>query len=81
MNENTVNSQFNPASGSENFAIYEQVRIPLEYEDPWMKGKKVPMDAEAFGYELQNFLLSNFQIVSKVDPIGLGEVNVIIGTK
>ena len=74
--ENAVNGNFNLSDASENFAQFEQVRIPLFDE----KGRA--MDARSFVNGLRKYLsAAPFNITSKVMLRGLGEANLILGEK
>lgn len=73
LDENTVNSSFNLSDASENFAMFEQVRIPLTNE----KGRS--LDARNFISGLQKYLKSKYDIPSKLMVRGLGETNLILG--
>lgn len=72
----TVNGVFNLSDGTENFAQFEQVRIPL-YDD---KGSS--MDARAFATQLRKYLQKEpFGITAKVMQRGLGEAIIVLGEK
>ena len=74
--KHTVNGMFNLSDGTESFAQFEQVRIPL-FND---KGRA--MDARAFATELRKYLEeAPFNITSKVMVRGLGEAVVVLGEK
>ncbi len=76
LQKNCVNGTFNLSDGTESFAQFEQVRIPL-FDD---KGKA--MDARAFATKLRKYLQQPpFSITSKVMVRGLGEAIVILGEK
>lgn len=76
MRENTVKGAFNLSDGTENFAQFEQVRIPL-FDD---KGRA--MDARAFATALRKHLqASPYGITSKVMVRGLGEAVIVLGEK
>lgn len=76
MRENTVNGNFNLSDGSESFAQFEQVRIPLKD----MNG--VAMDARSFATALRKHLAkAPYNITSKVIIRGLGEAVLILGEK
>lgn len=76
MQKNTVNGSFNLSDGTESFAQFEQVRIPL-LDD---KGKA--MDARAFATKLRKYLQqSPYNITSKVMVRGLGEAVIVLGEK
>ena len=71
-----MNGTFNLSDGTESFAQFEQVRIPL-FDD---KGKDI--DARAFATKLRKYLQQPpFSITSKVMVRGLGEAIVILGEK
>lgn len=73
MDDNTVNSSYNLSDASENFAQFEQVRIPLFNES----GRAV--DARQFISGLQRHLKNTYNIPSKIIIRGLGEANLILG--
>lgn len=76
MQEHTVGQQFNLSDATENFAIFEQVRIPLKDK------RGLNMDARAFARELQKFLGKQpFGITSKLMVRGLGESILVLGEK
>ncbi len=76
LQKNCVNSAYNLSDGTESFAQFEQVRIPLQDE----KGKA--MDARAFATSLRKFLQQEpYNITSKVIIRGLGEAIIILGEK
>lgn len=76
LQKNCVNSAFNLSDGSESFAQFEQVRIPLEDE----KGKA--MDARAFATLLRKYLAKPpYNITAKVMQRGLGEAILVLGEK
>ena len=75
LNENTVNSNYNLSDASENFAIFEQVHIPLQNKD----GRAI--DARLYVSGLQKFLKSEYDIPSKLMIRGLGEANLILGNQ
>ena len=76
MRDNTVNSSFNLSDGTETFAQFEQVRIPL------FDQKGAAMDARAFATALRKYLQKQpYDITSKVVMRGLGEAIVILGEK
>ena len=76
LQKNCVNGAFNLSDGTESFAQFEQVRIPLEDE----KGKAV--DARAFATLLRKYLAKPpFNITAKVMQRGLGEAILVLGEK
>ena len=76
LRNNCVNSAFNLSDGTESFAQFEQVRIPLEDE----KGKT--MDARAFATLLRKHLAKPpYNITAKVMQRGLGEAILVLGEK
>lgn len=76
LTEHTVNSAYNYSDGTETFAQFEQVRIPLFDE----RGRA--MDARAFATELRKYLQKPpYNITSKVMTRGLGEAIVVLGEK
>ena len=76
MRDNTVKAAFNLSDGTESFAEFEQVRIPLKDD----KGRA--MDARAFATSLRKHLAKPpYNITSKVVVRGLGEAILILGEK
>lgn len=76
LNDNTVNKSFNLTDGTENFAQFEQVRVPF-YDS-----KNNPIDARNFANQLRKYLkAAPYEIVSKVIIRGLGEAIVVLGEK
>ena len=76
IRQNTVNSSFNLSDGTESFAQFEQVRIPLKDKN----GKA--MDARAFATSLRKHQQkAPYNIASKVIIRGLGEAIIILGEK
>lgn len=76
MRENTVNGSFNLSDGTESFAQFEQIRIPLKDK----RGNA--MDARAFATALRKHLQkAPYNITSKVVIRGLGEAILILGEK
>lgn len=75
LHKNTINASFNLSDATENFAQFEQVRIPLMDAD----GKA--LDARGFATQLRKFLTKEYGITSKVMTRGLGEGILVIGEK
>lgn len=76
IRENTINSAFNLSDGTETFAQFEQVRIPLKDKN----GNA--LDARAFATSLRKYLAKPpYNITSKVIIRGLGEAVLILGEK
>lgn len=76
LQKNSVSGAFNLSDGTESFAQFEQVRIPL-FDD---NGRA--MDARAFATRLRKYLQQPpFNITSKVMVRGLGEAIVVLGEK
>ena len=76
LQKNCVNGAFNLSDGTESFAQFEQVRIPLADE----RGRA--MDARAFATNLRKYLQQPpFNIPCKVVIRGLGEAIIVLGEK
>ena len=76
LTQNTVKGQYNLSDASENFAQFEQVKIPLRNE------QGIAMDARSFVRGLQKYLNgAPFNIQSKIMMRGLGEANLVLGEK
>lgn len=75
LKKNTVNGMFNLSDATENFAQFEQVRIPLRDEEG------DALDARGFATLLRKHLVKECKITSKVMTRGLGEAILVIGEK
>lgn len=76
MAANTVQGQYNLSDGTENFAQFEQVMIPL------CDANGKAMDARSFAVQLQRFLKKEpYSITAKVMIRGLGEAILVLGEK
>lgn len=74
LHENTVNDVFNLSDATEDFAQYEQVRIPIQDE----KGRN--MSARDFANKLRKYLSAK-GIQTKISTRGLGEAALILGAQ
>lgn len=73
--QNTVKGQYNLSDATENFAYFEQVRIPI------MQRNRA-LDAREFVRGLQKYLQeSPYNVTSKIIMQGLGKATLIIGEK
>lgn len=76
LQKNAVNGNFNLTDGTESFAQFQQVRIPL------LDDNGRAMDARAFATKLRKHLQQPpYNITSKVMVRGLGEAIVVLGEK
>lgn len=76
MAKNTMNGRYSNSDGSENFILFEQVRIPLYTET------NKAMDTRQFITELKKFLNAPpYNITCKVMVQGLGRATLVIGEK
>lgn len=72
----SVKGRFNTTDATENFMLFEQVRIPL-YD---VNGRAI--DARGFCRELQNHLKNSpYNITTKLMTKGLGSVTIVLGAK
>lgn len=79
ISDNTVNGRYGLSDATENFQLYEQVRIPMFYE---RNGKQRAMDTRTYVNNLKKFLSeAPFNLESKVYMRGLGEAWLVIGEK
>jgi hypothetical protein len=74
VSNNTVKNRFNTSDATENFMLFEQVRIPLFNE----QGK--PTDARGWAKGLQAYL-KTLGITSKLMTKGLGQAVIVVGDK
>jgi hypothetical protein len=75
LSDNTINGNFNLSDATENFAQFEQVRIPLVDE------KEKALDARGFAKKLRKYLSTTYQITSKLYTRGLGDAILVLGEK
>lgn len=75
VSDNTVHHRFNTTDATENMMLLEQVRIPL-YDD-----NNRPLDTRRWANNLKRMLREKYNITSKLDTYGLGQVSLIIGDK
>lgn len=75
MHQNTVEHRYSQSEASENYMLFEQVRMPLMDE----KGKA--MTAKVFADNLRKYLKQTYQIESKTANRGLGRAYLILGEK
>lgn len=75
LKKNTVNGAFNLSDASENFAQFEQVRIPL------CDKEGDALDARGFATQLRKHIVKECKITSKVMTRGLGEAILVLGEK
>ena len=76
IREHTVRSTFNLTDQTENFAQFEQVRIPIYDKNG------SALDARAFATSLRKYLAKTpYNITSKILVRGLGEAVIILGEK
>lgn len=76
MNDNTVQHRFNLSDATENFMLFDQVRIPL-----YKANGTSAQDANGFTRDLQKYLSTTLQIPCKLVNRGLGRALLIIGEK
>ena len=75
VDANTVQHRFSTSNATENFMLFEQVRIPLFDE----RGRS--NDTRNWARGLQKYLKDNYQITAKLVMKGLGQAQLIIGEK
>lgn len=76
LRQNCVGGAFNMSDGTESFAQFEQVRIPLT------DGKGNALDARGFATKLRKYLAKPpYNITAKVMQRGLGEAIIVLGEK
>jgi len=75
MGDNTVNNKFSTVDATESMMFFDQVRIPIFNE----KGRAI--DARRWGNGLRKYLKTEFEIESKLMSQGLGQVQLILGSK
>ena len=77
--DNAVNGAFNTVDATENMMLFEQVRIPMVTTTS--DGKERQVDARRWVGGLRKYLKDNFEIESKLMTQGLGQAQLVIGSK
>lgn len=76
MHDNSVEHRYSKSDGTENYLLFDQVRIPI------YRPNGMAMDADAFARQLRNFLKNApYNITCKVVNRGLGRCLLIVGEK
>lgn len=75
VNQNTVEHRFNLSDATENMMVFEQVRIPLFDEN------ENPIDTRKWVRGLRKYLKSTYEIESKLMMQGLGQAQLVFGSK
>lgn len=75
LKKHTVNGVYNLSDATDNFAQFEQVRIPIRDEEG------DALDARGFATLLRKHLVKECKITSKVMTRGLGEAILVLGEK
>jgi hypothetical protein len=79
LSDNAVNGAFNTVDATENMMLFEQVRIPMVTTTS--DGKERQVDARRWVGGLRKYLKDNFEIESKLMMQGLGQAQLVIGSK
>ena len=79
LSDNAVNGAFNTVDATENMMLFEQVRIPMVTTTS--DGKERQVDARRWVGGLRKYLKDNFEIESKLMTQGLGQAQLVIGSK
>ena len=77
--DNAVNGAFNTVDATENMMLFEQVRIPMVTTTS--DGKERQVDARRWVGGLRKYLKDNFEVESKLMMQGLGQAQLVIGSK
>jgi len=75
VSDNTLQGKFNTTDVTEHMMLFEQVRIPLADES----GKAI--DTRKWANGLRKYLKDNYQIESKLMMKGLGQAQLVLGSK
>jgi hypothetical protein len=75
VNDNTVYHRFSTTDATENFMLFEQVRIPL------FDANGKALDSRNWTQQLQKYLRDKYNITAKLSTSGLGKARLIIGDK
>lgn len=78
MEDNAYKGNFNLSDATEDELFFDEVRIPMTYNKD---GVEKGTDADWFGKQLQKFIEATTGVKCKVTPVGLGEVELLLGGK
>ncbi|MDE6416578.1 MAG: hypothetical protein K2K68_06095 [Duncaniella sp.] len=78
--EHTMKGNYSLSDSSENELLFDDVRIPMTYVDP-KNGNTRGTDARWLARDLEKYIRSITGEKCKIDVIGLGKVNLILGGK
>ncbi len=79
ISDNAFKGNFSLSDKTENEVFFDDVRIPMTYVDK--NGNTKGTDANWFGTQLRKYIESVTGEKCKLDLIGLGEINIILGGK
>ena len=80
ISEHSMKGNYSLSDSSENELLFDDVRIPMTYVDPKSNNEK-GTDARWFSRDLEKYIRSLTGEKCKIDVIGLGKVNLILGGK
>lgn len=79
ISDHAMKSNYSLSDKTENEVFFDDVRIPMTYVDK--NGNTKGTDANWFASQLKKYIESVTGEKCKVDVIGLGEINIILGGK
>ena len=74
-----MKGNYNLGDKTENEVFFDEVRIPMTYTTA--SGQTRGTTADWFGRELKKYIEETTGVKCKIDVIGLGEINIILGGK
>lgn len=79
ISDHAMKSNYSLGDKTENEVLFDYVNIPMVYTDK--NGNEKGTDANWFGGELRKYIEATTGQKCKLDVIGLGEINIILGGK
>lgn len=79
VSDHAMKGNYSLSDKTENEVFFDEVRIPMLYTDK--NGNEKGTDANWFGGELRRFIEGLTQRKCKLDLVGQGEINIILGGK
>ncbi len=79
VSDNAFKGNYSLIDKTENEVTFDYVNIPMVYTDA--NGRERGTDANWFGSKLRKFIEGQTGVKCKLDLVGLGEINIILGGK
>lgn len=78
VEDHSMKGNFNLSDATEDELFFDEIRIPMTYTK---NGVEKGTDADWFGEQLQQYIESLTGVKCKMTPVGLGEIEILLGGK